>query len=480
MPKFARYLLFLIPFYCNSQSNQYFDSLKAIITKIPSDTQKVNILNELAFEYLKSDNKISSQYANEALKIAYLTTSQKHIANCFNIKGTISGIKGDFTESIDNFEKALAIRESINDKLGISKTLGNLGTVYWNLGDFPKSMGFHLRSLKLKEELGNKQGIANSLGNIANLYASLKDYKKSLYYNLECIKIAKELQNNNTMLICYGNIGINFMANNEYLQALYYINKAIELSKKTGNKQSLANEIGNSGLVYLKLKDLKKAETLLTESLKMREELGDVSGLASIYSHFGELKYLKQNYNEAEKSYLKGLELARKIGIEARERDVMLELSTFYENTGKPGKSLKYYKDYIKLKEALINLDNEKLITQKQMNYEFDKKLIANTIKTEEAKKTTLLKFKQEKTLRYILFSGLIVTVIFGLVMFNRFRITKKQKSLIEEQKKLVEFQKNIVDEKQKEILDSIHYAKRIQQSLLPSKNYLFKNLNKN
>jgi len=53
--------------------------------------------------------------------------------------------------------------------------------------------------------------------------------------------------------------------------------------------------------------------------------------------------------------------------------------------------------------------------------------------------------------------------------MYNRFKITQKQKRIIESQKHLVEHQKQIVDEKQREILDSIHYARRIQMALIPS-----------
>jgi hypothetical protein len=61
--------------------------------------------------------------------------------------------------------------------------------------------------------------------------------------------------------------------------------------------------------------------------------------------------------------------------------------------------------------------------------------------------------------------------------MFNRFQIAKKQKTIIEEQKTLVEKQKELVDQKQKEILDSIRYAKRIQLALLPSENYIIKKM---
>ena len=52
--------------------------------------------------------------------------------------------------------------------------------------------------------------------------------------------------------------------------------------------------------------------------------------------------------------------------------------------------------------------------------------------------------------------------------MFRSLFITRRQKQIILRQKELVE-------EKQKEILDSIHYARRIQKSLLPTEKYIHK-----
>ncbi|MBC7863067.1 MAG: hypothetical protein IAF38_08830 [Bacteroidia bacterium] len=43
----------------------------------------------------------------------------------------------------------------------------------------------------------------------------------------------------------------------------------------------------------------------------------------------------------------------------------------------------------------------------------------------------------------------------------------------MEKAKTLIEEQKKIVDEKQKEVLDSIHYAKRIQTALITSEKYI-------
>lgn len=63
-----------------------------------------------------------------------------------------------------------------------------------------------------------------------------------------------------------------------------------------------------------------------------------------------------------------------------------------------------------------------------------------------------------------------IAIAIIALVVYRSLSITKKQKEVIKQQKVMVE-------EKQKEILDSIHYARRIQMALLTSEKYIERKL---
>ena len=74
--------------------------------------------------------------------------------------------------------------------------------------------------------------------------------------------------------------------------------------------------------------------------------------------------------------------------------------------------------------------------------------------------------------------------LLFGIFMINRFNVIRKQKKLIELQKKEAETQRliaerrsEIIEEKQKEILDSIYYARRIQQALITNEFYIEKEL---
>jgi hypothetical protein len=135
------------------------------------------------------------------------------------------------------------------------------------------------------------------------------------------------------------------------------------------------------------------------------------------------------------------------------------------------------FKMYIVYRDSLVNEGNTKKITQSQMQYKFNKISAADSVRNANEKevKTEQInaqnaQIEQEQAQRYVLYGGILLVILFSGFLFSRFKVTQKQKVIIE-------MQKSIVDEKQKEILDSIHYAKRIQQSLLPSDKYIEKNL---
>jgi hypothetical protein len=58
------------------------------------------------------------------------------------------------------------------------------------------------------------------------------------------------------------------------------------------------------------------------------------------------------------------------------------------------------------------------------------------------------------------------------IFIYDRFKVTQRQKKIIEKQKALV-------DLKQKEMIDSIHYASRIQNSLLSPEKYIHRTLDR-
>jgi serine phosphatase RsbU (regulator of sigma subunit) len=103
--------------------------------------------------------------------------------------------------------------------------------------------------------------------------------------------------------------------------------------------------------------------------------------------------------------------------------------------------------------ESQIALEKERAAIEKQQQEELAKKEKENL-----------------RTIIYSVIAGAIIVVFFLIVVYRRFKVTAKQKNVIAEQKSMVESAYAQLGKKNKEILDSIKYATRIQNAILPSK----------
>ena len=117
---------------------------------------------------------------------------------------------------------------------------------------------------------------------------------------------------------------------------------------------------------------------------------------------------------------------------------------------------------FSKIKDSITGSEINKQVQALQAKYETEKKQKEIEQLNKEKEKQAILTEEDNKMKNIILIAvalGLLLTIVFSVFLAKRFRITKKQKLIIED--------------KNKEILDSIHYAKRIQNSLLPTEKYI-------
>jgi hypothetical protein len=162
-------------------------------------------------------------------------------------------------------------------------------------------------------------------------------------------------------------------------------------------------------------------------------------------------------------------------------------LREVYKRKGDYKKAYQMFELYKIMEDSISNENTRKATVKQQLQYEYTKKAIADSIENLEKQKikdaqiaVQESKLKQEQTRRYALYGGLVMTGAFLIFMVNRFRVTTKQKRIIEDQKKKVDEAFSQLATKNKEVLDSIHYAKRIQSSLLPTEKFINKSLEKN
>jgi len=188
-------------------------------------------------------------------------------------------------------------------------------------------------------------------------------------------------------------------------------------------------------------------------------------------SNIGSLYIAEKKYTEAENSLNRALAVAQEIGSVDDIKIAEENLSTLYSLTNKHKQALEHYKKYIAARDSITNDENTEKQTRLEMNYEFDKKIAAN--KAEQDKKDTVTQI-----IIYSVSAGLFLVLMLVVFIFRGYRQKQRANKLLESKNAIIYTQKKLVEEKQKETLDSIHYAKRIQQSLLPTEKYIQRKLN--
>ena len=133
---------------------------------------------------------------------------------------------------------------------------------------------------------------------------------------------------------------------------------------------------------------------------------------------------------------------------------------------------MEYAGSYIELKDSITAAENVKSISELQNKYESEKKeKDILLLMKENEKKDELNRVEKKNKLVVIISSVFIVLLmaVFARIVWKRYKITIRQKNIIEKQKQQTEYQKVLIEEKQKEVMDSITYAKRLQDAILPS-----------
>lgn len=452
--------LFTFPLTTSIAQTNKIDSLKRELNK-GSDSAKVNLLNTIALQYEALDLDTAEWYLNIALSLAEKIDYTKGIINSYNYLGTINIYKG-------NYDKALKIYleiEQLCEKSGYKSLIAynNIAVCFYYLNNYQKSLDYYLKELEVEEAAGKKEWMVGTNIGIGNIYWKTKQYKNALSYYRKALDLSTVLKSDPDISLVLKSIGNIYYNLNNNDTALVYYNKALQIDEKLGNKPEFANTLMNIGNVYNQKKYHEKALDYYKKALNRYKELENTYGIAQVLINIGILEYQQNNSTEKAIIYLRnGLDLASSIG----DKELVIlgneGLSEAYLKKGDFKNAYDHYKTYTLIKDSVFTESSTKAIAEMQTKYDTEKKEkeIESLTKDKRIRESEL---KNQRNVRNGLILGVVLLLTMALLAYNRYRI--KQKASKE------------IAQKNKEITESISYAKRIQSSFLTSEKYISQRL---
>ncbi|NOR87093.1 MAG: tetratricopeptide repeat protein [Bacteroidales bacterium] len=465
-----------------SANQQKVDSLINIVNTTNNDTIKIAAI--LAWDeeiyMLSSDSSIVlnsmvveiaelALNSNKALDSNMVLKLKNELGSALNNLGSAYNKIGNTKKALECHFKSLEIKKEIGNKRGIAYSFNNIGYIYSNQANIPKALEYFHKSLKIRTEIDDKNGMAGSMINLGIIYYHQDNIDQALEYFFTSSELLKEIGDNRRIAYAYVNIGHIYTKQKKTEQALDYFDKSLEIYKKMGFKRGMADVYNNLGSVYVSQNNYTKAMEYFFQSQNIYEEIGRKKGISGTSNNIANCYLTKKDYSKAISYGNKSLSIAQEADLALEIREAAKTLFKIYQAIGKDGQALEMYQLYISVRDSVLSEENQKEAIRQKFKYIYEKQAAADSIQAAEAKKVTDARLmaqeaqiSKEKTQRFALYGGVGLLLLFGGFMYNRYRVTNKQKMIIETQKTEVE-------EKNKEILDSIKYAKRIQSAILPA-----------
>lgn len=422
------FLVFFISFLSNGQVNSEFiiDSLEKKLPKIKTEKEKIDILNQIAYEYKFIDPKKNLDNATKALEFAKKINYLDGIINAKRNLGYFYLITSDYKQAQDNFNFIIKNSKD-NAKIGLSYS--GLGIIEAKQSNYPEALKLYFKGLKFAENSNDKIIQAKILSNIGSVYYDTNEFNKSIQYQKKALAIPSKNGFKEDDNLRLHNIGLCYFELKNYDKCLEFIQKAELLDDKLGNLMNKISCIGVRGRVYFERKEYDKALSIFLKQLELNNEFGDPHNISGTYSRIGDVYKIKtitnDDLNKRKEFYLKALEYYTKSIALNKENNDLQSLSTDYASIYELEKKQNNFKEALSALElskayndSIFNVDNKETIKNLE-----DKRTIE--VKEKQLKINQLELQAKEKQKWFYLF-GIGLLAIIGGLLFYQSRNRKK------------------------------------------------------
>ncbi len=411
--------------------NAITDSLKKIALRVDKDSAtKLYVKIANIFTGVNSDSV--RKYAQIASNMAPANSVAKgdvlvQFGNSYHMENKVDS-------ALKYYNKALIYFQKIGNDKGIGKVYQSFSLVKRMNGDLQGAISDNKKALEMYQKSNWTLGIVNTYNNISNLYIDLRKVDSALQYSRSAFHLSLTLNDSVKYFNMMMQLGVRLNDAAKYDSSLIYLKGALPFFERNGFNNYLLILNSNLANVYWKLnKNTTQTKYYLYKSLEYSNLAGTIDNIKHIYRDLAMCYIFEKKADSAEVYFFKTLAINDSINFQ-KGLEVTKELETKYET---------------EKKELQIKNQSFEIEAQEKQNKQKNLIILFGTL-------------------------ALVGTGFFAAMAYINFKKTKKANVIIENQKMEVELkneeithQKELVEEKQKEIIDSINYAKRIQQAVL-------------
>ena len=316
-------------------------------------------------------------------------------------------------------DKGLELFRKLDDEKGLISaycihTFGTLAR-----GNYDEAFQSALEGVKLAEKSDEFSFSAWVYYLIGVVYFDISDYENAVRYYEKGLEVFNRLNHEFGRSRTKPGLGSCYLELGRYEEAKVILKEGIADFTKNYNAEGLSRTINDLGAVYVRTGEYEEAEEQLQKAYEIRKGLTNNRGLNTTLMELANLRIRQDRNAEAIDLLREALEISTGNDAKPKQLKAWYLLYKAYKNNGNVEEAFDALENYLALKDEVSSAETNHKLKMQESNFASEK---AEQIAALEKEKNRQLKQAHDQ-----------------------------------------------IAEKQKEITDSIKYAKRIQHAILPS-----------
>lgn len=389
------------------------------------DTTRLKAMNRLAKSYVFTQPDSAIHFAGQELEFAINKKLKLYQAESYQIFGNAYYVKQQIDTSISLYLKSIRLYQEVENQSGMASVHNNIGIMYEIKGEYLNALEHYLSGLAIREKEQRFPSMAKLNLNIGNVYILLKEYDNALKYYSKANYIFVMQKDSANLARTLTAFGLAFQGMNQRDSAYSYFYRAKTIYEQKNDLIGINQCKINIGVLRLKDQEYGEALLLFEQAYDYYRSSGDLFNQATALENMGMVNFHFNNFNKSIEYCTKALEISKKYHIQEIEKSSCRCLYKAYGSSNNPKKALAFYEKYVQISDSIRNENITKQIARTELKYEYDKKMLSDSLERAEAERIKELEYnkkvEQQKTYTYAGIIGALMLLVILAVLFKSY-----------------------------------------------------------
>lgn len=419
------------------------DSLHQVLAQTTETTERVDVLNALAYALYTEAPDSTRRYAMEALGLAQQADYREGIARATMIQGIGLYAMGARDEAVSYFETSRAHWSDLGRMEEAAAVGANIGVILMQQGAYARALEVNLEAARVHAAVDTSRQLVSIYNNIGTIYSRLNDYADALQYYEEALEAAQLVEDQALIAMVQANIGSVLSDQGDHATALERYADALQIYETIEVTEHRIRIHGAMGEVHADRGDHAASRAAFEEALALSEASGRTP-MPFVLRGLG-LAHLQQGDPTTAARYLQQAEpLTAQAGDPSDQKALDKAFYELHKARGEPALALERFEAHVALRDSIFSEERSERMAQLRTQYGMEQQAIENEmLRAREA--------EQEATItrqRLFVIAGVLFLLVLGGMSLLLYRTNRRLTRAIDK----LEDQNTVIQEQHDEL----------------------------